>query len=759
MAGALDGLLVIDFGQYVAGPLLAQIMADHGAEVIRIDPPGGPRWTSDSNAILQRGKQSVVLDLQTEADRALAQQLVQRADVVVENFRPGVMDRLGLGPEEAIAQNDQLVYCSLPGFASDDPRAAVAAHEMVVSAAAGLYPPRNFEPEGEPVVNTLPLASVFAAMIGANSVVAALIARETTGTGQRVEVSLYDAAFEITRFYGDRTTAVPRYPSYFMLGGSYDPPTADHYQCADDRWVHLSWLEGRQFEDFARYVGTYDEWNARGLFGIPTARFWADLSLKPVVRKLLEPIFLTRTASEWESLLNPECDLTECCTTQEWLLYDQQARALDTAVTVADPVLGATHQVGHAVTMDATPPRVASPRQQLDEGRERALEIVGQPSAPRAALHARPLEGALDGVTVLDTCQLLAGPTAGRILAEYGADVIHISHPGGRASLEYHRTTNAGKSTISLDLKAPGGLDTFWTLVDRADVLSTNFSDSVAKRLGVDESSVRQHRPDIVYSRLSAHGPRGPRADYRGHEQVGQTVTGMQIRYGQGHEHPVMQPFAINDVGAGHATALGVLLALFHRKRTGQGQWVGSSLTQVAALYQTPYMIEHRRRVWNDPGGIDFRGANATQHVYRGNDGWFALASTHFEEGLSALSRVEGLDDLDISSDDLVAELSERFGSQPRSVWVKRLLEEGIGAHECCSITEAMDDPWARAHGLSRDVTFLEGDDGRVVGPPPRLTATPMRPGKPASPLGSDTERILHASGVPARATERAGSL
>jgi crotonobetainyl-CoA:carnitine CoA-transferase CaiB-like acyl-CoA transferase len=96
MAGALDGIRVIDFGQYLAGPLAALLLADQDAEVIRVDPPGGPRWRHPANAVLQRGKRSIVLDLKSPNDLAIARNLVASADVVIENFRPGVMDRLGL---------------------------------------------------------------------------------------------------------------------------------------------------------------------------------------------------------------------------------------------------------------------------------------------------------------------------------------------------------------------------------------------------------------------------------------------------------------------------------------------------------------------------------------------------------------------------------------------------------------------------------------------------------------------------------------
>src|SRR4051812_29221302 len=139
MPGVLADVRVIDFGQYVAGPLAAMLLADQGADVVRIDPPGGPRWQTPANATWNRGKRSIVLDLKSPGDRATAGQLVATADVVIENFRPGVMDRLGLGADAMLARNPRLIYCSLPGFATDDPRVTVPAWEGVVSAAAASY--------------------------------------------------------------------------------------------------------------------------------------------------------------------------------------------------------------------------------------------------------------------------------------------------------------------------------------------------------------------------------------------------------------------------------------------------------------------------------------------------------------------------------------------------------------------------------------------------------------------------------------------
>src|ERR671923_2392339 len=187
MSSVLDGVRVIDFGQYIAGPLTAMLLADQGAEVIRVDPPGGPMWNTPANATWNRGKRSITLNLKQSADLAVATRLIESADVVIENFRPGVMQRLGLGPQAALRMNPRLIYFSLPGFASDDPRAQVRAFEGVIGAATATYRSPT-DGDDRPVYTAIPISSNYAALQAAVSIIMALLAHERDGSGQRIEV-------------------------------------------------------------------------------------------------------------------------------------------------------------------------------------------------------------------------------------------------------------------------------------------------------------------------------------------------------------------------------------------------------------------------------------------------------------------------------------------------------------------------------------------------------------------------------------------
>ncbi|MTI01904.1 CoA transferase, partial [Roseibium sp. RKSG952] len=195
----LDHIRVLDFGQYLAGPLVGMMLADMGAEVIRIDPPGGPRLKEPATDMLSRGKSALTLDLKSEAGLATARDLVARADVVIENFRPGVMERLGLGPKTLREINPRIVSLSLPGFASTDPALAdLPAWEAVIAARTGQFTDMGLNRRLmgiNPSFTPLTLASAYGAAFGAMAVQFALLARDRNG-GEHIEVPLASSLLE-----------------------------------------------------------------------------------------------------------------------------------------------------------------------------------------------------------------------------------------------------------------------------------------------------------------------------------------------------------------------------------------------------------------------------------------------------------------------------------------------------------------------------------------------------------------------------------
>ena len=740
MAGALDGTRVIDFGQYIAGPLLGMLLADQGADVIKVDPPGGPRWKTAANATWNRGKRSIVLDLKQADDCATALALLQSADVVVENFRPGVMDRLGLGARAMTEANPRLVYCSLPGFAADDPRGSVPAWEGIVAAAAATYRPQSPDvSNGRPVYTAIPISSNYGAFQGAVSIIMALIARGRDGVGQRIEVPLFNATFGSIGAMGIRIHH-PRNGAPDMRriwGGTF--------QCKDDLWVRFGGSGNQNLRQFVEAAGITG-WDAEGLTDLDKVAKDPDLAAE--VQRRAEDLFKTRTAQEWEDLVaEAGSEGAVCRTSAEWFGHPH-ARQSQMVIEVDDPTYGKMLQPGINARMSLTPGEVRRPAPAPDQHREEILsEVASQrPVEVRDSVETT-MRSALDGVRVLDLCIILAGPTCGRTLAEYGADVIKIDNPTRGSTVASHNEVNRGKRSILLNLKSEAGRNVFWRLLEDADVVAQNYRAGKLDKLGLSYEEVRKRKPDIIYVSLNAYGHLGPWAGRPGHEGFAQAATGMMRRYGGGGS-PEAQPNAINDYGTGYMGAYAVALALLYRQRTGLGQHVDSALAYTAMIHQSPYMQLYEGKTWDETGGQDALGDGPLHRAYQAKDGWLFLGAQ--ESDLPRLASLNGLSSIaSLRGDALTRLLEERFLSDTVQVWVHRLTDAGVGAHRVVrDLGELMDDPWVVDRGLS--ITRDHDEIGLVTtcGPSPRLSRTPVATGRPAPKPGAQGREVLEEIGL-----------
>ena len=714
--GVLDGTRVVDFGHYVAGPMLGMLLADQGADVVKIDPPSGPRFDTPANTTWNRGKRAVALDLKNPVDLARARELIAAADVLIENFRPGVMERLGLGPRDVLERHPSLIYCSLPGFAPDDPRSSMPAWEGVVAAATATYRRSVFDERGGPPVHTAePIASAYAAFVAAGAIAAALHARERGGRGQHVQAPLFDAMYQAIGFVGLRIER--------SGAGVHAVPAWDgQYRCGDGRWLHIVGTTQDRGERFADALGV-PAWREDGL--IDQERLIREPELNQELTRRLIELFATRTALEWEDVLaGINVPAAMCRTSAEWLRHPQ-AEAAGLVVNADDAGRGATQQPGVAVTM--------SSRRGATRARpELAAERTDKPRLP------------FEGVRVLDLCIVLAGPVCARTLAEYGADVIKIDNPRRERNM-YHLDINRGKRSIFLDVRTPEGLEVFWQLVDTADVVVQNFRRGVVERLGIDYVSVRRRKPGIVYGSINAYGYAGPWADRGGYEETVQALTGMQVRFG-GEEHPALLPYAVNDYGTGLLAAYGLALALWHRQRTGEGQHVEAALARTAGMIQSLHLQDYEGKTWDEPQGQDSRGWHPYQRLYRASDGWLFLGGG--ADTPVRLARVPGLEGAArLGAGDIERLLEERLPERPVELWVQAFRSAGLGAHRANRVSQAMLDPIADGHGLS--IRREHDGHGPVLhnGPGRWLADTPPVVGRATPMPGADAASILRDIG------------
>ena len=711
---ALSGIKVIDFGHYIAGPMAAMLLGDFGADVVRVDPPGGPRFRTPANATWNRNKRSIALDLKAEADLEIARRLIDSADVVIENFRPGVMDRLGLGARAMTARNPRLVYLSLPGFLSDDPRARMKAWEGVLGAATGCYSTLPALKLDRPVYNCVPFSSVFGAHWGALAVAVALNERECSGQGQIIEVPLFGATFSA---FSGKAMKVHGRPEKEALS------TWRHALCRDGRWFQYV------PRDMHRILMKDFDFDFPGIHA-------------PEVLRHADEIFITRTASEWEAYCAEKgIEGSICHSTLEWL-HHPLARDSGIVQEYEDPELGRFLGPGIHTRLSVTPATVRSPRPKLDAHRREILAELESPRAASTAKRDELLRSALQGVKVLDLGIILAIPSCGRTLAEFGADVIKIDSPH-RDPVPWHNDVNRAKRSILLDLKAEEGRQIFWRLLEDADVVLENFRTGVADKLGIGYEAVRARRPDIIYCSVNAYGQTEGYATRPGREVLMQALTGMQTRYGG--TKPAQNPINANDYATGLGACLGVALALFHRRRTGQGQYVNSALIYGATLMQSSLMQAYEGRQWEEPGGLDCLGRDPLYRMYRASDDWVFMAALAQDlPNCPELSDVAGM-----HGSALEGALEARFRERPVDEWVKLLSTADIASQRVVlRFEDLMNDPVAIRQGLSL-TRFHEGQ-GMVTttGPGIRLSRTPMCAARPAPMPGTDAESILGDIGM-----------
>jgi crotonobetainyl-CoA:carnitine CoA-transferase CaiB-like acyl-CoA transferase len=307
MGGALGNLRILDFSRVLAGPLATMVLADLGAEVLKIERPGtgdetrswAPPYDSRGEATyfdaVNRNKQSLVLDLRDPEDAARARELALEADVVVENFRPGVMDGLGLGYEELSAESPELVYCSITGFGRDA-GATLPGYDLLIQALGGLMSITG-SPDGEPVKVGVALIDVIAGLFASVGILVALRHRDATGEGQRVEVDLLSSLLAALVNQGAAYTAGGIVPG--RLGNAH--PSIAPYEPlrAEDRELVVAVGNDRQFAGLCAVLSAAELCDDPR-FATNTAR----VANRAELREALEARLATRPAREWAAELS-----------------------------------------------------------------------------------------------------------------------------------------------------------------------------------------------------------------------------------------------------------------------------------------------------------------------------------------------------------------------------------------------------------------------------------------------------------------------
>lgn len=310
MAQPLAGIVVADFTHVMAGPYATHLLRLLGAEVIKIESPGrgdlmryygtDRRYDGMAPAFIavNAGKQSIALDLKDAADLQTARRIVARADVLVENFRPGVMQRLGLGHEDVVSSNPKLVYCSVSGYGQSGPLRDWPAIDNIVQATSGMMS-LGGGPDDPPSRVGFPVVDTLTGHTAAFAILAALLRRHATGKGEYIDVAMFDASIAFMASAVVPYTVTGKALTRTGNTGYSGQPTSALFRAGDGRQISLGVVQQHQFETLAQVLGQ-PQWLADGCYATPELRRTHTVEIQAE----LSTVLAARTAAEWEAVMS-----------------------------------------------------------------------------------------------------------------------------------------------------------------------------------------------------------------------------------------------------------------------------------------------------------------------------------------------------------------------------------------------------------------------------------------------------------------------
>ena len=375
---------------------------------------------------------------------------------------------------------------------------------------------------------------------------------------------------------------------------------------------------------------------------------------------------------------------------------------------------------------------------------------------------------ALDGLRVLDVTQVMAGPFCSMLLCDMGADVIKVEAPAGDSSRRMagavgedsaaYNAVNRGKRGIVINLKDPRGVILLRELAVKADVLVENYRPGVMRKLGLDYKTLREDHPSLIYASISGYGQTGPSAEKGGFDLVAQGVSGLMSVTGEPSRPPVKVGVPITDLGAGLFAVCGILAALHHRERTGEGQFVDTALVDAGVALSVWEATElFSRGDIPQPLGTAHR-MSAPYQAVRCTDGYITIGAANdrlFERLSEVLGHSEWTADPRFSSDaarvanrDVLAASIESVTTQhDRSYWLGELESKDIPCGPINNYQDVVDDKQVKAREMVVETRHPVLGNISTLGTPIKLSATPLTPGQPAPMLGQHTGEILQEAG------------
>ncbi len=707
MAGVLNGIRVLDLTRGIAGPIATMLLSDHGADVVRIEAPGDdPFREQPGYRGWNRGKRSAVLDLKSDDDKKSFLALASQADVIIQSIAPRTTKRLGIDNDTLAKPNPRLNYCSITGYGLGNSHSDRPGYDALVAARSGLqweqrgwvggsaphlagqdplYP--DFEvsydrlqgaPREGPIFPASRFPSLGAAYAATTGISAALRAREQTGRGQRVDTSLLQGALAagVMAFGVAENLDAEHFMSW--IGDSRSPKGL--FECKDGRWVH-AWPPNPRFILTAAAGDTLNATPDLTLREDPE-RLGLGVEEMFVLDHYYEPMaqaIRKFTADEWTEAAAIAGVCMQKIRTPEEGLTDPLLLDDGIVVELDDPEIGPIRTVGVLYNLETSEGEVRGPAPTLGQHTDE-IKAEARLATPAAATDTgkRLARGPLDGIRVLDFGLAVAGPYAGQILSDLGAEVIKVNalYDWYWHSTQIAMCCNRGKRSIAIDLKNEGSHEVVERLLESADVVTHNMRYRAAVKLGIDYASIKERFPRLVYCHTRGF-EHGPREELPGNDQTGACLAGVEYEdggCGRG-GRPMWSLTNMGDTGNGFLAAIAICQALFEREKTGKGQWCETAIVN-AQLLNASHAIARP-----DGGGVERpmldsmqTGFSAGVRLYPTSDEWICLSLTT-DAHWQALAKA--LDLKEFASDGRFAASEARSADDEE---VAKLLEHALSA-------------------------------------------------------------------------------
>lgn len=782
----LKGLRVVDAGVYLVGPGATALLGSLGADVIRIEPPqldGLYHFADRQGGVsicyicANFSKRNIILNLKEDKDRQTALRLVESADILVENHLPGVMDKLGLAYEIASKVNPSIIYCSCPAYGARGPLAGLAAADPYVQAATGLAGITGAPGSNGEIFRNTSHADWTASINIVQGVLLALIARERTGEGQRVDTSAFEANLAIQVNRAAEYFATGQTPEILGSASPYIVPS-QAFLTLDKRYINVSVPGEAYWPRLCRALGL-EELENDPRFKTNENRVKNRGELIPVLKEK----FATAPARWWQILLQRHDIPCGHNNTLDDILCDPHIRENDMIVTRQTPwgevLFGGIPISFSQCQGDVDLKGTVAP----DHNRE---EILSELSEKKAGPRVSPASGTgslkkpLEGIKVLDLSEEIAGPFCAMELSDAGADVIKVEPFQGdwsrslgikvKGESVLFMSVNRGKRSLAVDYTSESGKGLVRRLIEKADILVESFRPGDADKMGLGYEDARRLNPKIIFASITPFGTKGPHAARAATELELQGLAGYPAYLGEPGGEPVRSGADFAAMDGAQFAFIGILAALYHRYKTGVGQKVEVSMLG-ALLNMGQYWMAAQ---YNPDNWDGFFASGATDHTetgYRVKDGSLMLGdlgeARPDQEKMAFAGFVKKIGLGHLLDDPWWAEHghttvrravgreSQKWHHVYEKALASRTVDEvveivtSVGGRVAIikNYKEVFNEPQVQAVEMVAELNHPVAGNMKTTGLPFKLAKTPCRIKGPAPTLGQHTDEILASLG------------